>query len=173
MVKIETRCVKFKLPNGKCVDILSEVFEEVIKFIQLNQNTPESGGCILGYKHASTGNFSLEYITVPQKEDKCNRISFRILDSIHRKLINLAKRKRSYYMGVWHTHPQTNPIPSIIDIDDWKDTLKKDNTGCEYIFFIIVGTINLRVWVGEFDTRKVTEIYEWKKVNGLYEKQNN
>ena len=50
------QCVKMKLPNGKVVDILADVFSEMTKWIQTNAESPESGGYIVGYKHSETDN---------------------------------------------------------------------------------------------------------------------
>ena len=72
-------------------------------------------------------------------------------------------------MGVWHTHPQRIPSPSSIDWADWTDSLKKEKTGCEYIFFIIVGVEEWRVWMGDLKNGIIIEIFEGEKgKDGLY-----
>lgn len=71
-------------------------------------------------------------------------------------------------MGVWHTHPQMIPEPSSIDWNDWYDTLEVDWTACKYIFFIIVGMKEMRVWVGDFARKEIIEIFECEKVGDLY-----
>lgn len=72
-------------------------------------------------------------------------------------------------MGVWHTHPQDVPSPSSIDWEDWKDSLKKEKSGCEYIFFIIVGIKEWRIWVGDLQKGIISEIFECEKnEEGLY-----
>ena len=169
-IKIANKCIKMKLPSGKVVDILPEVFQEISKWIQKNENAPESGGFILGYKHERTGNISLEYVTHPQLLDIRNRVCFKIRDPIHRILLLRARTRKSYYMGVWHTHPQTIPDPSPIDRDDWNDTLIKDKTASEYVFFLIAGTESIRVWVGDFKTKSIIEIFECGKEGDLYKK---
>ena len=43
-------------------------------------------------------------------------------------------------------------------------------TGCQYVFFIIVGTNEWRAWVGDSLTGKITEVYECKKdSDGIYQ----
>lgn len=159
-----------KLPNGKVVDILAEVFQEISNWIQNDDYTPESGGFILGYKHEGTGNISLEYVTCPQPLDIRDRVNFKIRDSTHKILLLRAQTKKSFYMGVWHTHPQTIPNPSTIDWDDWYDTLIKDKTASEYVFFLIAGTESIRVWVGDFKMKRIVEIFECEKDGDLYKK---
>lgn len=170
VIKIEERCTKMKLPNGKVVDILPEVFEEISKWTQKKYSDCESGGYILGYRHESTGNISLELVTAPQSGDICSRCKFILKDIKHKLIIKNAQEDKSYYMGLWHTHPQVIPNPSIIDLDDWKDTLLKDKPACEYIFFFIAGIEVMRVWVGDIKSKEIIEIYECDKVGGIYKK---
>lgn len=53
------------LPNGKIVDILSPVLDEIKKWLQDDNKKPESGGYIVGYQHEGTGNISLETVSHP------------------------------------------------------------------------------------------------------------
>jgi integrative and conjugative element protein (TIGR02256 family) len=167
-IEIANKCVKMRLPNGRTVDILETVFKQINKWIQIDEKDPESGGFILGYKHKETGNVSLEYVTVPQPLDIRDRINFKIRDPKHKILLLRGKICKSYYMGVWHTHPERTPIPSRIDWDDWNDTLLKDRTACEYVFFLIAGTEGIRIWVGDLETKKIEEIYECEKEGNIY-----
>lgn len=170
MIEISNRCIKLKLPNEKVVDILPEVFEEIKKWIQNDDNSPESGGFLVGYQHKGTGNVSLENATYPQPLDYRDRIHFEIRDPKHKLYLLRARVRKSYYMGVWHTHPQRIPEPSTIDWEDWYGTLEVDRTACEYVFFIIAGTEGIRVWVGNFKTKEIKEIIECQKEGDLYKK---
>ncbi|MCH4039362.1 MAG: hypothetical protein LKE79_05075 [Lachnospiraceae bacterium] len=43
-----------------------------------------------------------------------------------------------------------------------------------YIFFIIAGTEEWRIWAGTFETQKIQELFECdKSANGIYIKGNN
>ena len=159
-IKLNDGCVKMQLPNGKVVDILTAVLDEISEWLQDNHDKPESGGYIIGYQHKDTGNIVLESVSVPQKLDKKTRIRFDIKDPSHNLFLKRAQRNKSYYMGVWHTHPQDIPVPSSIDWEDWKQTLAVDKTGSEYIFFIIAGTVGTRVWVGNKNENSIIEIEE-------------
>lgn len=169
-VWMKNRCVKVGLPNGKVADILSSVIDEMRTWIQDTEEKPESGGYIVGYQHKESENISLENISHPYSYDERNRVRFCIRDVHHELFLRKAKRQKSYYMGVWHTHPQRVPIPSDIDWEDWKATIREDRTGCQYVFFIIVGTNEWRAWVGDSLTGKITEVYECKKdSDGIYQ----
>lgn len=170
MIEISNKCIKLILPNGKVVDILPEVFGEIKKWIQNDDISPESGGFLVGYQHKGTGNVSLENITYPQPFDYRDRIHFEIRDPKHKLYLLRARARKSYYMGVWHTHPQRIPEPSNIDWEDWYGTLEMDKTACEYVFFVIAGTEGIRVWVGDFKTKDIKEILECQKEGDLYKK---
>lgn len=154
------KCIKICLPNGKVADILVPVLDEIHRWIQDEPNKPESGGYIVGYQHDNTGNISLEAVSHPYEMDYRNRIHFEMRDSRHKAFLRRQSRHKSYYMGVWHTHPQTNPIPSLEDMEDWTETLKVDITGSRYVFFIIAGTKHWRVWVGDSVSGEIVEGYE-------------
>lgn len=157
------------LPNHKVVDILTPVFDEIYKWSQDSEEKPESGGYIVGYQHVKTGNISLEAVSHPYCMDVKNRVRFDIRDPRHKLFLKKAERKRSYYMGVWHTHPQRVPIPSSIDWNDWHKTLLLDKTASQYIFFVIAGMQEIRVWAGDYRTGEIIELAETaKNEDGIY-----
>lgn len=70
-----------------------------------------------------------------------------------------------------HIHKKT-PVPSDIDWNDWNETMHSDKTGCQYVFFIIAGTDEWRLWVGDLVTGTIQEAYECEKdTNGIYIKE--
>lgn len=112
----------------------------------------------------------MEDISTPYPLDKRSYTSFGICDSRHSVFLMEKELEKSYYMGVWHTHPQNRPVPSLIDWSDWHETLNADRTACEYAFFFIAGNKELRVWVGDFKSKVISEIFECTKVDGIYVK---
>ena len=167
-IQLNCGCVKLALPNGRVVDILTPVLDEIAKWLQVSPDTPEGGGYIVGYEHRDTGNVVLEKVSVPHRLDRRTRTHFDLLDPAHKFFLRKEKFRKSFYMGVWHTHPQVTPTPSATDWDDWEKTLEFDKTACDYIFFLISGTDSTRVWVGNLQSKAIEEIFECPKVNGLY-----
>lgn len=165
----DNKCVKIKLPNGNVVDILCPVLVGIFKCIQNDTSKPESGGYIVGYQHEKTGNISLEDVSLPYMFDTKNRIYFEIRDPRHDLFLKKAQRNKSNYMGVWHTHPQSDPSPSSVDWEDWTATMHSDRTGSKYVFFIIAGTEKWRIWMGDINTGIITEGAECpKNATGIY-----
>lgn len=172
VVDYVNRCIKFDLPNGKTADLLLETMKSMTAWKQLDKQDPESCGFILGYKNNKTGNITLSDITTPQKEDYRTRILCKIKDNIHFYLLKKKAEKKNFYMGVWHTHPESTPTPSNVDWHDWREVLKNDKTGSEYAFFIIIGTCEFRIWVGNFDTKEIVEVSESEMKDSVYVKRN-
>lgn len=166
------RCIKFQLPNGHVVDILEPVIREIENWLQVKNTLPESCGFLMGYLNPRSGNVTISNLTTPQIGDVRTRIFCQLRDRIHFKLLSMNQKHQNYYMGVWHTHPQKIPSPSSIDWSDWNDTLHKDRTGSAYAFFIIAGTEAFRIWIGDFATGEITEIFETEIIEGVYTKEN-
>ena len=171
-VQYVNRCIKFDLPNGKTVDLLSEALNKMIQWKQDDNQKTESCGFILGYKNSETGNITLSDITTPQKGDYRSRCFCKLKDKLHFELIKRNIEKKNFYMGVWHTHPENTPSPSFIDYRDWNEILEKDSTGSEFAFFIIIGQAEFKMWVGSYETNEILEVYEAKIIDGIYVKDN-
>lgn len=168
-IKPNTNSVKIRLPNGCVVDVLSSVLNEIYKWIQNDGCKPESGGYIVGYQHGVTGNISLEAVSGPYEQDVKKRAYFSIKDVRHKNFLKKVRKRKSYYMGVWHTHPQSDPTPSIIDWKDWNKSLLLDRTGSQYMFFIIAGSNQWRIWIGDIQSGIITEGFECAKdIDGIY-----
>ena len=169
VIRKNNRCVKIILPNGKTADVLSSVLDEISNWTQDECDKPESGGYIVGYQHKITGNITLEAVSHPYKLDNRDRIHFNIRDPRHDSFLKNSKKQKSYYLGTWHTHPQKYPVPSSIDWNDWNETLHSEITGSKYAFFIIAGTTNWRMWIGDMMTGIIVEGYECSKdKEGIY-----
>lgn len=169
-IEIKQKCIKMDLPNGHTVDFLPDIFEEILKWLQVEAYMLEAGGFLVGYRDSNSGNVSIDGLSQPYPLDIRNRIQFIIRDPQHRVFLNKSRSKKSFYMGVWHTHPQIIPEPSSIDWQDWRETVETDITACEYVFFLIAGTKGARVWVGDLKSKKITEIFECEKEGDLYKK---
>ena len=125
------------------------------------------------YQHAPSGtewvdNITISDITMPQNKDIRKRYFCKLLDKAHFKALKRSAKKGNYYMGVWHTHPQKKPTPSPIDWNDWNEILLKDRTGAKYAFFVIIGTNEFRVWIGDYNKKEIVEILETNISDGIY-----
>ena len=115
---------------------------------QIKARSPEAFGILIGSCEELTGHCRIESVTTPNKLDIQSRFQFLLKDPEHQKTVDQAYRQSQGhlgYLGTWHTHPETNPNPSTVDIKDW---LKCESRNPDRpLFFVIVGTKNTCVFV--------------------------
>jgi len=49
----------------------------------------------------------------------------------------------------------------------------KDRVGADFAFFIIIGLAEYRVWIGDCKRAQISEIFECKQIDGIYERNLN
>ena len=110
-------------------------------FRQFKPMDPEAFGVLVGDKELEIERYGLVEITVPQKEDRCSRMSYTLRDPEHQRIVDRLyndSEGQLIYFGTWHTHPEKNPHASYIDIRDWKQCRLRNPV--QRLFFIIIGT---------------------------------
>lgn len=131
-------------------------------FIQNDPMKKEAGGVLLGRFLIGNNDVIVDHITIPMAGDKRSRLGFFRSKSAHQKRISEAwasTRGTCNYLGEWHTHPEDDPYPSAHDFANWKNKLNRDKFDSDFLFFIIVGTVQVNIWKGRRD-------------NGQFEKLN-
>lgn len=123
------------------LQITNKVYDIWEKHRQIKPMDPEAFGVLVGNKDLEIENYGLVEITVPQKEDRCSRMSFTLRDPEHQSIVDhlhKSSQGQLIYFGTWHTHPEKNPHASYIDIRDWKQCRLRNPE--QRLFFIIIGT---------------------------------
>lgn len=139
-----------ELNNFGLIRFSQNFIKRISEYRQINKNTPESGGVILGSFLNSRGKLLLHDFTPPQKTDKQGRCLY-YRSKEHNKLVqNIWDESNNHttYVGLWHTHPEVIPSYSHVDKQDWINSLKKSQYEGEQLLFIIVGQTHMRCWVG-------------------------
>lgn len=122
-------------------DEVRGVFERNVQMGDL----PESGGVLLGTVHER--GLLVTVATTPTRLDRQFRYLFERLPFGHRAV---ARRHWSQsagttrYIGEWHTHPQDIPVPSGIDLNEWRKLAKK-RADKRPLLAVIVGRHGLHV----------------------------
>jgi len=130
---------------------------------QDSPDKPESGGVLLGSLSSESCAVFIENLSRPMEPDRQSRFGF-FRSHRHNEVAASYWKKREEtgtYLGLWHTHPEPIPTPSSTDRADWGKALKKDRYFSNCLFFLIVGTEALGIWVGSRVTppRNVGEFY--------------
>lgn len=128
--------------------IVEHAVEQMVSFAQRRWWDAEAGGVLLGRHLLDSHDTVVDEVTAPQSSDRRSRFSF-FRSKGHEALAQLRWHQQagtSAYLGLWHTHPESDPTPSQIDCSDWKQAVSGDIFEGDRLFFPIVGTNNIRVW---------------------------
>ena len=157
---VEEKLKKFVLPNSNKLIIHTNVLELFSFYRQSSLADSESGGFLLGYQNLNTNSIIIDDLSLPQKRDLKSPIRFFIKDNGHKEKIQHAEKRGSFFLGTWHTHPQDFVSPSIIDMTDWKKSIKKEKPAADFMVFMIVGRQEIGVWIGDKEQKKIIRIRE-------------
>ncbi|MBO6571228.1 MAG: Mov34/MPN/PAD-1 family protein [Balneola sp.] len=141
--------VEFILPNRGILKISSEPLKILNKFRQIDISNREAGGVLLGRFVLDSDNIVIDKVTSPQSKDRRSRFAFKKMDSYHQHRITQEWTEtggKINYIGEWHSHPEINPNPSSLDIQEWKRKSKEDVYDNSFLIFIIVGIESISAW---------------------------
>jgi len=119
-----------------CIIFSSKVINKMKAIVDTKIDTCESGGLLLGFVRKN--HFDVRMITVPYKNDFASRYLFIRKDEKHINIFQLLRTKidkNMTYIGEWHTHPEDNPKPSSIDLNEWN--LLKSKSSYPLVFMIL------------------------------------
>lgn len=125
-----------------------EAVQQLRAHAQHTRRQAEAGGALLGRHLLDSPDLVVDEVTVPQKADRRSRFFFfrsRQHEEVARAKWVVAKGTMAY-LGLWHTHPETDPVPSSVDRRDWEKAVAQDTFEGDRLFFLIVGTERIRVW---------------------------
>lgn len=107
--------------DGTRILIEAEVLNLVESYRQHLASSTEAGGILIGEYRGK--DIRIVTGTIPSKLDRRSRVRFH-RESPHHQSIAMETWRQSKglcsYLGDWHTHPEDHPIPSSLDISEWK-----------------------------------------------------
>ncbi|MBO0951180.1 Mov34/MPN/PAD-1 family protein [Fibrella forsythiae] len=151
MKSINPAFLLFQIPGGGRLKISDQALDKMLSFRQLNLEDCEAGGVMLGRLLIDSNDVVIDEVTVPMCQDKRSRFAFYRHKRGHQAVINQrwhSSNGTCIYLGEWHTHPEPVPTPSTTDRNDWRRKLRADRFE-KSLFFVIVGTHETKMWVGE------------------------
>ncbi len=151
------RCVEtwFDPESGRIVLLQTTILRLLDTYRQVSSMSLEAGGVLLGYRRDP--HLEVMRITEPGVGDRRKRTFFDRRDSCHQKGAIQAWRDSGRfidYVGDWHTHPEPSPIPSNVDLEQWR--LLPVRTEIDPMLEIIIGTEDM--WIGLVVNGKVRRL---------------
>ena len=125
---------------GRRVWIANSVVEAWHSQRQTSADDPEDFGVLIGTTSEDRRERWIDFITRPMDADKQSRFNFELMDPGHQQAVDGAFDSSSgtkIYLGTWHTHPESVPQPSGVDIADWNRCIGRNRN--RPLVFVIVG----------------------------------
>lgn len=138
----------FRVTPRQRLIFVPRAVEQMQAFAQRRWWNAEAGGVLLGRHLLDSHDVVVDEVTTPQASDRRSRFSFfrsRLHETLARERWQMQSSTMAY-LGLWHTHPESDPMPSGIDRHDWTQAVSRDNYEGNRLFFPIVGTQWIRVW---------------------------
>lgn len=135
-------------PRGHGFIIVNaSVMRQIGRHRQTARYQPEAGGILMGLRRGR--HIEVTMATTPKRADRRTRTAFDRASPFHQEFAVRAWRRfgcKLDYVGEWHTHPEHQPRPSMIDEAEWAKLIRR---GKRDLLFIIVGISGM--WIGMFE----------------------
>ncbi|KYG81236.1 hypothetical protein AWW67_07720 [Roseivirga seohaensis] len=126
--------------------ILDSVLEIMGNYKQTDRKSPEAGGVLLG--QVKNNRVYIMKVSTPSIRDRSSRTSFIRNKKVAQSIIDYEftnSKKKTIYLGEWHTHPEKHPKPSGVDLKMIFDQYKRNNLNEPFLLLIIQGTGGLYI----------------------------
>jgi integrative and conjugative element protein (TIGR02256 family) len=153
--------MKFSRPNGGTVEFHKSAEAAMSGYRQLSRRDAEAGGMILGRLVVESADLIVDEVTEPTKVDRKGRFFFIRRRPAAQRRVNQAwfdSNGTLNYLGEWHSHPEDDPTPSNVDIENWHRISSQARFEQDFLIFAIVGRQRTRLWeLGKF-SRELSEL---------------
>lgn len=153
--------MKFSRPSGGTVEFHESAAEVMCRYRQLSKRDAEAGGMILGRLVVESNDLVVDEVTEPTKLDRKGRFFFIRRRRAAQSRVNqawLGSNGTRNYLGEWHSHPEDNPTPSPVDIENWHRIGSQARFEQDFLLFAIVGRTKTRVWEFAKQSRELDEL---------------
>jgi integrative and conjugative element protein (TIGR02256 family) len=106
--------------------IEDSVIANVSAFRQAEPSAVEAGGILLGFRRDT--HLHIAMATPPGPRDRRSKHHFYRDVEFHAQiaLLEWAKTQETMdYFGEWHTHPEDHPQPSALDLQEWRQIVRR------------------------------------------------
>lgn len=125
--------------GGPAIVLTDEALSAMHKYRQLDSAAKEAGGQLFA-KFEGVDTLIVE-ATIPKILDKRSRYEFKPNRLLQRLEIYQRYRQGLHFIGDWHTHPEKNPSPSNIDINDMQECFHLSTHNLHAFVMVIIGTV--------------------------------
>lgn len=109
---------------GGLIVVETAVLQTLQRYRQFHHSQSEQGGVFVG--EVRPPHIIITHATEPGPSDRASRFGFVRKKQHHQAIVDqLWRTSGGYltYLGEWHTHPESNPLPSATDLLSWRKGL--------------------------------------------------
>lgn len=109
-----------------------------VRYQQLHTHSVEAGGQL--FAQINGNDIVLQIATKPHRRDIRTRYSYVPDRAAQQAEIDRLHARDLHFVGDWHTHPDSHPLPSLQDMRSIKDTFRLSKHCLNGFLLVIVGT---------------------------------
>jgi integrative and conjugative element protein (TIGR02256 family) len=116
---------------------------------QVRPRSREAGGVLLGRLVLESSDVIIDAASEPAPKDVRSRFRFFRAALPAQRVVNAAwadSGGSKNYLGEWHSHPEDVPSPSGTDLEDWHRVVLKTLCEQDFLLFVIVGRVSIKLW---------------------------
>lgn len=151
---------QFAFPHSAQKVVFTPPVLELFSKYRQQGSEPEAGGLL--FAEFDLPQIRIVEATPPHATDKRWRTLFVPNRALQRVHIDSCFKKHRHFVGEWHTHPESDPTPSSIDLNSMFEAFSKSQHELNYFLMVIVGNKpdGLRLWVGAHDGTNHFRLHE-------------
>lgn len=120
------------------ITINADAWATVLHEVASANDGLETGGILLGHDNGDTITITSAGSPGPNAHRTPDRF-LRDLNHANQLAADAWERDRSQWVGEWHTHPHSPPVPSEIDLDSYATHLRDPDLGFMRFISVIIG----------------------------------
>lgn len=143
---------------------ISDLLLEQITDIGNKHRPNEFGGFLIGHYSEDLKRLLITDMILPEKYKATPYLFERDTRGIDERLRSFFKQDpKKYYVGEWHTHPNSLPIPSTTDRNAMQTIINHEDVSIKNPVLLIVGYVNHCVELGFYIASK-NKLYRYEDI---------
>ncbi|MEX2375432.1 MAG: Mov34/MPN/PAD-1 family protein [Dehalococcoidia bacterium] len=124
-------------PSGRDLVFVDEVLAHFERYQQVRWWQREAGGQL--FARVNNGRIEIVEATGPRPTDRRSRTSYNPDKRAEQQEIDTRFPLGLHFVGDWHTHPEDQPKPSLIDVQSTADSVRRSRHSLHAFALVIVG----------------------------------
>lgn len=133
--------------------------EKLLSYKQTNENSPETGGVLMGELYLKSNKIKITHILVGELTSSSKYGLELNVKYLQKKIDEIWQKSDGTitYLGDWHTHPEIKPKPSFIDYKTFIKNYYSSQFNQNILLYMILGNGD-SLWFKSFNGFRFREI---------------